>query len=265
MPDISSLYLLTAKFLTGMLLFIRLGGMMISGPFFRSEAIPAQVKIFLSVVIAASLAGSFLESQPAIDFHLWNIVFLVFKEFLVGAAIGFSADMVFQAARFAGGIVDFNMSYNTSALFAQEETTPTLIGELYDFTAVIIFLIINGHHYLIESVYASVRAVPITTFEITGSTIDILMRLIVTVFIIAIKISAPIMVAIFLTNLALALLSRIAPQTNIFILSFQLKIAVGLIILLLSVPLLVMVLKSGLESMESETMKIILSLNPGRV
>lgn len=265
MPDLTSQYFLIAKFLTGVLLFIRLSGLMLAGPFFRSEAIPPQVKIFLSVIIASSLAGSFLQSQPPIDFHLWYIVLLVFKEFMVGVAIGFSANMVFQAARFAGGMVDFNMSYNTSALFTQEETTPTMIGELYDFTAVMIFLIINGHHHLIESVYASVVAVPITTFEITGSTMEILMRLIVTVFIIAIKISAPIMVAIFLTNLALALLSRIAPQTNIFILSFQFKIAVGLIILLLSAPLLVLVTKSALQNMETETMKIILSLNPGRV
>ncbi len=265
MPDLSIMDFLTAKFLIGVFLFIRLSGLMVAGPFFRSEAIPPQVKIFLSIVIAASLAGSFMESQPPIDFHLWNIVLIVFKEFFVGVAIGYSANMIFQAARFAGGMVDFNMSYNTSALFSQEETTPTLVGELYDFMAVMIFLIINGHHYLIESVYASVRAVPVTTFEVTGSTVDIIMKLIVSVFIIAIKISAPILVSIFLTNLALALLSRIAPQTNIFILSFQLKIAVGLIILLLSVPLLVMVIKGALESMETETMKLILSLNPKRV
>ncbi len=265
MPDSALLYILTAKFFTGVLLFIRLTGLMISGPFFRSESIPVPVKIMLSVIIAASLAGSFAESQPPMDFHLWYIVLLVFKEVFIGVAIGFSADMVFQAARFAGGIVDFNMSYNTSTLFMQEETTPTLVGELYDFVAVMIFLIINGHHYLIEAVYASVRAVPIASFEVTGSTIEILMRLVLTVFIIAIKISAPVMVAVFLTNLALALLSRIAPQTNIFILSFQVKIAVGLIVLFLSVPLLVMVMKGALESLEVETMKIILSLNPARV
>ena len=78
------------------------------------------------------------------------------------------------------------------------------------------------------------------------------------------KIAAPVMISLFCVNLALALLARMAPQTNIFTLSFQFKIGVGLLVLFVSVPLLVLVLKLALTQMQTETMNILLSLNPAR-
>ena len=156
------------------------------------------------------------------------------------------------------------MGYQTSLLF-NEESAPTLIGELKDVATLMVYLVINGHHYLLEGIYASIRAVPLTTFTITESTIELLIKITLTVFIIGIKIAAPVLVALFLVNLALALLARIAPQTNIFILSFQAKIAVGLIILFITVPLFIMLVKYSLESTQGEMMKILMSLNPGRV
>ncbi len=265
MIDSNAIFFLTGKFFIGILLFIRLLGMFAAGPFFRSEAIMPQVKIFLGVIIAASLTTAFWKEQPQIDFHLWYIVLVVFKEIFVGVAIGMAANVVFYAARLAGGMIDFNMSYNTASLFSEEDSSPTLVGEFFNLMTLMLFLFLNGHHFLIESVYISIRAVPITVFEVTGSSVEILTRLAITIFVLGVKMSAPILVAIFLTNVALALLSRIAPQTNIFILSFQMKISVGLIILFLSVPFFAVVAKQALHAMESETLKFLLSLNPARV
>lgn len=128
-----------------------------------------------------------------------------------------------------------------------------------------IFLLVNGHHFILQALWASVRAVPITTFAITDSTVELLIKQTLSVFLIGVKMAAPILVALFLVNLALALLARVAPQTNIFIMSFQLKVVVGLLVLMASVPLFVFISKLGLEQMETEVMKMILSLNPERV
>ena len=256
MIDSATLYYLTGKFIVGTLLLIRILGVMIAGPFFKTQAINGKIKLFLGIILAASLTSAFWQDQPPIDFHLWNVALLVFKEFFVGVAIGFSANLVFYGARFAGGMVDFNMGYHTSTLFSAEETSPTLVGEFYHLMTLMLFLILNGHQFLIEAVYISVRAVPISTFEVTETTVALLTRLGVSVLIIGIKMAAPVLIAIFLTNLSLALLSRIAPQTNIFILSFQMKISVGLVVLFVSVPLFVMIAKYSLESMESVTLEV---------
>ncbi len=265
MIDQATIWLYSGKLIIGTLLFIRITGMIIGAPLFRSNAIPIQLKILLSVILAFSLTSAFWKEQIVIEFHLWNVVLLVFKEFMVGLALGFAANTVFWAARFAGGLIDFDMGYQTSLLFNMEETSPTIVGELKFMAVLVIFLYINGHHYLLEGLWASVRAVPIGTFEVTETTVRLLIRIAVSVFVIALKISAPVLIALFLTNLALALLARVAPQTNIFILSFQMKIVVGLLMLFASIPIIIMVSKFALQGMESELLRFLMSLNPARV
>ena len=265
MLDALTLEFLTTKFLVGTLFFIRVLGMMAAGPFYGHSSVPIQLKVFIAVITAAIMASFFWEEQPIIEFHPWYLLLLVIKEFMVGAAIGFSVRMVFHAARFAGGMIDFDMGYRTAILFNQDTTTPTLVGELKSMMTLMLFIFIDGHHFLLESLFASARAVPLTYFEVTESTVQLLLRLATSVLIIGVKMAAPILVALFLTNLSLALLARVAPQTNIFILSFTLKVFVGLLILLGSVPIFVMVAKYSLSTIESETMKMLLSLNPARV
>ncbi len=264
-PDSGIISIFLDKFLIGILIFVRVSGMIASAPFFRSQTIIPHVKIILAFLLTAWIATAFSAEQPAIDFHPWSLLFIVLKEFFVGLAIGFVANTVFFAARFAGGLIDFDMGYQTATLFTQDSTTPTLIGELKEMVAIMLFLIIGGHHYLIESMFASLQAIPITIFAVTDSTIELLIKMASAVMILGIKISSPILVALFLTNLALALLARVAPQTNIFILSFQLKVFVGLIVLVGSVPLFVYVTKGALGTFQEELYRMLLTLNPSRV
>ncbi len=238
--------------------------MLVAAPFFKTLTIIPQAKIFLAVILSVWITAAFWKEQPAIEFHLWWMAVLVFKEFLVGAAIGFAANTVFFAARFAGGLIDFDMGYQTAMMFNQA-ASPTLVGEIKELATIMLFLFLGGHHYLIEGVYASIRAVPLTTMAFTGSTVELLIKMATTVLILGVKIASPILIALFLTNLALALLARVAPQTNIFILSFQLKVFVGLIVLIGAVPLFIYVIKIALGSVQSEMYQMILSLNPTRV
>lgn len=261
----NDLYLLTGKFIIGILIFVRVLAFAVAAPFFKNAAIPSQVKVFLSLLIAVSITNEFWMEQPVIEFHLWYLALLVLKEFMVGIVIGFAANLVFYAATFAGGIVDIDMGYQASLLFDINSNTPTLVGTLKEMMVLMIFLYINGHHQIIEAVYASLRIVPITTFAITESTVALLVKFSTNVLIIGIKLAAPVIVALFCTNLALALLARVAPQTNIFILSFQLKVAVGLIMLAISIPLIVYVSKWALGSMQETTFELLMSINPGRV
>lgn len=249
----------------GTLFFIRIMGFITSGPLFRSTAIPIQLKIFFGALLAISITSMFWKEQPQIDFHLWNMVLLVLKEFMVGVVMGLAAGTVFWGARLAGGLVDFDLGYHTSVAFNVEEGAPTIVGEFYYMIVLMLFLLINGHHTMLEALHASVRAVPLTMFEVTGSTIQLFIKLATEVMIIGVKLSAPVLVAIFLTNLGLALLARVAPQTNVFILSFQLKIVVGLLVMFTSVSLFVMVSKYSLQDIGSDMVKFLMSVNPLRV
>jgi flagellar biosynthetic protein FliR len=262
MIDSNILELLISKFLIGGLVFIRILGMMVSAPVFKSAAINSKVKVMLALILAMIMTNVFGEKQGVIEFELINISVIALKEFFFGVLIGFSANLVFFAARFAGGLIDMEMGYNTSVLFDQSSLTPTLIGEFYDLIALMMFFFINGHHHIIESLFISFQVVPISEFIITDMTISAIIKMCVSVFIIALKFAAPVLVALFCSNLSLALLARVAPQTNIFVLSFQIKIIVGLSMLFISVPMTVYVIKWALENFQSNTIEIIKTLNP---
>ncbi|HYF03005.1 MAG TPA: flagellar biosynthetic protein FliR [Patescibacteria group bacterium] len=261
MFDAGNINFLSEKFLIGILLFIRVMGMLGTAPFYGHTAIPAQVKIILGIIIAAGLSSAFQETPSAIDLDAWNLAVLVFKEFLVGALIGFSCTMVFTAARFAGGLIDFDMGFQTALLFDPSASAPTLIGELKALIGLMIFLFINGHHFLIESLFVSIQAVPIGTFVMTESSVNLLVRLITTMMILGVKIAAPVLVAIFLTNLGLALLARVAPQMNVFSLSFHVKIVVGLSVLTISIPLFVLLIREAMNSLQSDALNVLLAIN----
>ena len=260
--DIQVLY---GKFIIGTLFFIRVLGITVLGPFFTSVAIPGQVKVVLAVMIAWIMTMTFWEQQPVVDVHLWNLALLGFKEFAVGAIIGFGANFIFYAARFAGGLIDFDMGFQTALMFDSGADSPTLIGEMKSLITLMFFLILNGHHYLIEALFASAVVVPIGVFEISRSTVNIFIQMTTSVLVIGLKMAAPTMAALFLTNLSLALLARIAPQTNVFVMSFQVKVAVGLLVLMSSVALLVFVLKLTMVPLQEDLMKLVLTLNPKKV
>lgn len=262
--DETILYFLE-KFIIGILIFIRITGIFITAPFLKSSAIQPQVKIMLSVIIATVVTHAYHLDTPSIDFHLWNLIPIVFKELLIGVLIGFFSNTIFFAAKMAGGLIDLDMGYQTSILFDRDSGSPSLVGGFKELIILMVFLFINGHHYIIEGIYLSVKAVPLTQFEITQTTLDLLMKGATTVFILAVKMSAPVLVSLFLTNMSLALLARVAPQTNIFILSFQLKIAVGLVVLFGSVSLFIWVSKLALEPLQEDLVRFILSLWGGRV
>lgn len=264
MLDSGTITYFSTKFIVGLLIFIRVSAMMFTAPMFSNAAVLPQIKIGLAAVIAMMLTAAFADKQPAIDFHLWTLITLVFKEFLVGGAIGFAAAMMLYAAEFAGGLLDFDIGFQTALLFDLNSSAPTIIGQLKMMAVLMVFLGMNGHHFLLEAIAASFVAVPLDGFGVTTSAVDTLIRMATNVTIIAVKIASPMLLALLLVNVSLALLSRVAPQLNIFILSFQFKVAVGLIMLFVTIPLFVMIAKTAITYFQNETYTALMTLNPKR-
>ncbi len=262
MTESLTIEILMQKFVIGLLFFARVTALMATGPFFSNTAIQPHVKAALSAFIALLMTTAFADQQPPITMEAFALVPLVFKEVLVGALLGFCSNMLFHAVRLAGGLADFDMGFQTSLLFNIDAGAPTLVGEIQSLATIMIFLILNGHHFLIESIFASVKAVPLTTFVLTEASVEGLVRLVTMAFIIGVKIAAPVLISLFIANLSLALLARAAPQINVFALSFQVKIIVGLLVLFLSVPLFIILVKSSLGVVERQTMEVLMSLQP---
>ena len=265
MFDANFLALTQDKIIIGMLILTRISGLFISGLFFSHIAIPISVKAMLILILTLIMTPMFFEDTPAIKFEIINIFFLMFKEILVGAILGFASNIIYWAARFGGGLIDMDIGFQAGMLFDQNAGAPTLIGEFYALITLTFFLYLNGHHFLIEALFLSMKVVPLTTFAVTESTLSMLFSTIAYFMMLGLKIAAPVTITIFNTNLALVLLSKVSPQMNIFMLSFQVKVAVGLLILFASIPVVGIVSKQALEIMQTEITTFLMTLNPALV
>ncbi len=259
-PDASILQHLMGKFLVGCLLFIRVVALMYSGPIFTTIGIEGTMRVILSAIIAMSMTMIYGGAQPDINLDAGVLTITALKEVMVGSLLGYTASLIISAARFAGGIIDFEIGFQTALLFDPNAGAPTLIGEIQSLMMTMLLLLINGHHFIIEAVFASAQLVPIDGFVMGTNATDMLVRLVTTSMIIGIKIASPVLVAIFLTNISLALLSRVAPQMNIFGLSMHIKILVGLLSLLATVPLIALFMKQALVFFQGDLTKVLLSI-----
>src|ERR1043165_6611877 len=106
-PDASILNALMAKFLVGSMLFIRVVALMYSGPVFSTMGVDGMMRILLSAIIALSMTMVYGGAQPPLNIDTWALVLVALKEVMVGSLLGYTASLLVNAARFAGGIIDF--------------------------------------------------------------------------------------------------------------------------------------------------------------
>ena len=121
----------------------------------------------------------------------------------------------------------------------------------------LLFLIINGHHFLLNALRSSFIVIPLGTANFTSLVTDQIIAMSTTIFKIALQIGGPILVALFLTSFVMGIIARTVPQMNIFIVGFPLKISVGMLMLGLSLPLFTYVFGKLMDEFEVSILKII--------
>lgn len=222
------------------MVFIRVTGMFVSAPVLNTNRIPMPVKVglaFLMSIVLFPLVGGAVNTLPS---DLFPYVILVLKELLVGLSIGFVATMIFSAVHMAGEISDMQSGFAFAALIDPTSGERTsIIGQFQINMAWLIFLGVNGHHVMINGVADSFRMVPLGNAALDGRVISSVLVMCSQVFIIGLQIGAPVVGAVLLGDIALGVLARTVPQLNILVLGFPIKMMLGLIVLMLSLPLVV--------------------------
>ncbi len=246
------------QFVDFVLLFARITSVVVTSPVLGHQAVPVQLKVGIGLFLAYVLLPLQRASAGAIDLRLLGLVVLILQEVIVGMLIGFAAGLIFAGIQYAGELIGFNMGYTFASTFDPETNASTpVIGEmLYSFMTMV-FILLNGHHFILQAIVLSYQSVPIGHLTISAVASDNLVALTGSVFVIAVKFAAPAIVALFLTDVALGVLTRIIPQMNIFGIAFPLKIGVGLIVLSTSMPILIYVFKKLLGTFENNIVELI--------
>jgi len=220
-----------------LLLLGRLSGFFLSAPIFSSRQIPTRIKILVLVLLSATLSYVIpVNAAVAIENPGMFLAAMV-VEIAVGYTIGFVAYVVFGAIQLAGQLMDMQMGFGiVNVVDPLSGTQIPLMGNLTQTLALLMYLAIDGHHYLLQALIQSYKVVPVMGLHLNAPFFELLMTIAAQMFVIAVKIAAPIIIAILVADIAMGFIARTVPQMNVFIVGLPLKIMVGLGALMLMMP-----------------------------
>jgi flagellar biosynthetic protein FliR len=217
----------------------RILGMIAMAPIFGSSAVPVRIKIILGIMLAMIVAPT-LHNLPRTDpVSLAGMVILM-QQFLIGIAMGFAIQVVFASVDMAGNMIGMAMGLGFASFYdpATNGNTPAL-SQFMTLLATMLFLSLNLHLVLLETLVDSFQTMPIGG-SIPGSP-GIWMHLVRTgaeVFSSGVQLALPIVAALLVTNLALGILTKAAPQLNIFGIGFPITMTVGFVMIFILIPYL---------------------------
>lgn len=197
-------------------------------PFFGGDNIPTQAKAALCLVMTLALFPALSFPDALFPAHPFSIALMLLGELLLGLILGLAVRFVFGAIQTGGQLIGFQMGYAmVNVVDPDSGTSEAVTAHFLYMVALLIFLTLDGHLYLLRALSRSFELVPPGGLLISGRLAGEILTLSGQLFILAIRIAAPIIAVLFLVDLALALVGRAAPQMNVLILGFPLKISVG--------------------------------------
>lgn len=251
----------TAQFETMLLVLVRVSSMLALVPVFSQTQIPQLLRFAIGLVLAFVI----VRTVPAIaPLHgLGELTVAILAQFFVGLVFGFVALLLFTGIQFAGEIIDIQMGFAVvNIINPQTSQSVTVIGEFQLALATLLYLAADAHHALISGIAQSFQLVPLpftaTPELVAGDLVHFFTQALFIVF----EIAAPVAIALFLVNVMLGLMARVAPQMNVFAVGFPLQIGVGLIMLIVAMPLFGAVFPSLLDQSNHQLSTVLRAMRP---
>lgn len=246
----------TTDLQTFLLIFARVVSVLWLLPVFSSKVVSVPFKAGVSLLIAYLLFDSVGVNRSFSDDPYFLFLF-VMKEVFIGLAIGFSVRLLFMAVNVAGEIIAIQSGFSFARFMDPlSMTQATVIEQMKNLLAMMLFLAMDAHHILIRAIVASFRDVPIGSVTMQQSFFQYLITVSGRIFVTGFKIGAPIIVTLMFVEIALGMLSRMIPQINIFIEGVPLKILVTVIMFSFSLSVIVPVIVNMFRGMDGEILRL---------
>ena len=218
-PGIPQAFVLTA---------LRVGGLVLVAPAWSARTVPMKLRTALLVIFAVLLLPSALDTAARGTLAITPATFLA--ETVVGFALGFAAALTVAGAEFAGELATTTIGLSGAAIFDPVNNTQVaILASFMQIMTVTLLLIAGGHIVMLQAVARSFVAMPLGAPVAMDRGLLSLVKAGATIFGSGLQFAAPVIAAILLTNLALAILGRAAPQLQIMSLAFPLQIGIGLL------------------------------------
>ncbi|ADG06224.1 flagellar biosynthetic protein FliR [Kyrpidia tusciae] len=226
-----------------LLILARIIGWVMTVPVFSSRAVPAPVQMGLAGVVALLVAQAVIPAQGAAvaGLALSAYLFEVVKQWLIGAAIGFIASVLFTAAEMAGQLIDIQMGFSMVTLFnPQFGTNGSILANWQMWLTSVVFLGIDGHLAMLSALLHSFEWIHLGAGIPVGPVAEVVARSVAVLFILGVQLAAPLLLTLLLIDVILAFVSRAAPQTNLLFVALPGKILAGWGVALGTLPVLIL-------------------------
>ena len=213
--------------------------MALIAPFLGGELVQSEVKLGVGITLAVLLYPIVVAGQT-VPIFAFPFMALLIKEVAIGGVMAFTVSMIFEAARAAGTFVDTMSGANQATVMVpQIQQQASLFASLQFQFAVVLFLVMNGHHVVITALADSFELIPINDYPHfahgTWPFFELMLRTTAHLMFVCVALSAPAAAASFLTDVALGLINRVAPQIQVFFMSMTVKPVVTVFVMLLAI------------------------------
>lgn len=218
--------------------FLRIGALFMAAPIFGARTVPVRFRIILAVLITIILQPA-LPFPETIDPLTPQGILIILQQLGIGIVMGLVLHIVFGALVMAGQAMATTMGLGfASSVDPQNGIQVTMVGQLYLVIGTLYFLAMDGHLLLIEILADSFEYIPIGVQLNVGQIFGDIVLFTSQLFLTAVLISLPVMVGVLLVNLAFGVITRAAPQLNIFAVGFPTTMLAGFVLMFFSIPVL---------------------------
>jgi flagellar biosynthetic protein FliR len=236
-----------------MLVLSRVAGIFAALPVFGGQTLPLRIKVFTVFMITLVCFPTLSVALPQVPSDAFSLALLAFSEVMIGLTLAFITQIIFAAVEFSGQIIGMQMGFTISSILDPSRGTQTqIMSVLQSLFATLIFLSLNIHHLFIRAIMDSFKVIPLGGWHLSGELVNFLVMRTADIFIIGIRLAAPVMVALLLTTVALGIMARAFPQMNIFMISMPLNIGMGLMILGMTLTIFFHVLEVSFGNLKSQ-------------
>ena len=250
----------TGSFETLLLVVIRVSSMFALVPIFSQTQIPQLARVGLGLLVGFVL----VKTVPAVaPLSLGELTVAVAAQVFVGLVFGFVAFLIFTGIQFAGEIIDIQIGFAVvNIVNPLTSQSVTVIGEFQLALATLLYLAVDAHHALLAGIAGSFNLVPLPYAGAPEIVAGDVVRFFTQSLFIVFEIAAPVAISLFLVNVMLGLMARVAPQMNVFIVGFPLQIGIGLVMLIVTMPLFGAVFPSLVDQSTRQLDTVLRALGP---
>lgn len=242
------------------LLLLRMIAFVFSSSIFGHSGVPISLRILFSLTFTMILFST-VKSPTLSSTYGEDLILLAGREMIIGLSLGYLTRLFFFAVSMTGDMVSMAMGLSNASLFnPMTNSQGNVIEQLHNVLGTLMLLALGGHHIFIEAISQSYDLVPVGSWSLKVAGLGEFARLAQEVLVITIKMCAPVIVAMLLTNVGMAILGRAIPQINILVTSAPIQVMIGLFILFICMPLWVLEINGLLDVTAGHLFQVMKSL-----